>query len=112
MRPITLQQIQDKLATETSPITLAEYRVTLSHKYGVATDNQEACETLFVDWWGEHRDEYKSDASCERAFDKTEAGKQRRHWNLQRKKIDRMLSAIKSLIDARNTEYFNSNRQT
>ena len=112
MRPITLQQIQDKLATETSPITLAEYRVTLSHKYGVATDNQEACETIFVEYFNEHRKAHKSDASCERAFDKTEAGQQKRHWDFQRKKIDRMLSAIKSLIDARNTDFFNSNRQT
>lgn len=99
-----LEDIQNALATTKDPGTLAEYRVLLSHKYGVATDRLEACEKIFVDWWSDNRDQYKSDAACERAFDKTEAGMERRHWDLQRKKIDRMSSAIKVLIEVKTAE--------
>lgn len=101
---MTLSEIQTALATETSPGRLAEFRVVLSHKYGEATDRLEACEHIFTEWWGEHRENYKSDAACERAFDKTEEGQQRRHWNLQRKKIDRMSNAISSLIKVKTEE--------
>lgn len=101
---MTLSDIQTALATENNPGKLAEYRVVLSHKYGEATDRLEACEKLFADWWAEHRENYKSDAACERAFDKTEVGQERRHWDLQRKKIDRMSSSIKSLIEVKTGE--------
>lgn len=100
----TLADIQKALATVKDPGTLAEYRVTLSHKYGEASDRLEACEKLFAEWWSEHRENYKSDAACERAFDKTEVGQEKRHWDLQRKKIDRMSSAIKTLIEVRTNE--------
>lgn len=103
-KPLTLNEIQLELATQSNPSRLAELRVILSHKYGTATDNLEACETLFIEWWGEHRENYKSDAACERAFDKTEAGQQRRHWDLTRKKIDRMSSSIKTLIEVKTAE--------
>ena len=101
---MTLSDIQKALATENNPGKLAEFRVVLSHKYGEATDRLEACENLFAQWWSEHREEYKSDAACERAFDKTEPGQERRHWDLQRKKIDRMSSSIKTLIEVKTGE--------
>lgn len=101
---MTLSEIQKALATENNPSKLAEYRVTLSHKYGEATDRLEACEKLFADWWAVNRENYKSDAACERAFDKTEIGQERRHWDLQRKKIDRMSSSIKTLIEVKTGE--------
>ena len=101
---MTLSEIQQTLATENNPSRLAELRVVLSHKYGEATDRLEAAETLFAEWWSEHREDYKSDAACERAFDKTEIGQQRRHWDLQRKKIDRMSSSIKTLIEVKTAE--------
>lgn len=101
---MTLDQIQNAVATEKSPSVLAEYRVLLSHKYAVATDNLEACEMLFMEWWNERRDEYKSDTACERAWGHTENGIQQRHWKLQIRKIDKLMNAISTLIRVKSDE--------
>lgn len=106
---MTLKEIQLELATETSPVRLAEFRVILAHKYGEATDQLEMVLLDKPSLWNEMRKDYKSDTATERAWDATTQGKQELHWKLQLKKIEKMMSSIKSLVDARNTEYFNSN---
>lgn len=106
---MTLDEIQKALATETSPITIAEYRVVLSHKYGVAVDKLTDIKLQKAIQWLELRKEYKSVAETDRAWEATETGQQEIIWEHTKKKIERMLSATKTLIDARNTEYFNNN---
>ena len=53
------------------------------------------------------RPEYKSDTSCDRAWEATKYGIQEMKWNIQRKKIEKMLSAWKSLLDVKTAEAYN-----
>lgn len=97
----------EMLKANTTPSRLAELRVILSGKYAQATNNYEEVLLKKPVIWNELRPDFKSDTACERAWEATELGISERHWKFQIKKIERMMSAIKTLITVKTTEAYN-----
>jgi hypothetical protein len=89
------------------PVRLAELRVQLGGKYSVAMNNLEHILKQKPVIWNEMRKDFKSDSSCERAWEATEFGQDELHWTFQRKKIEKLMSACKSLIDLKTAEGYN-----
>lgn len=104
-----LAQIQAELATETSPVVIAELRVKLSHKFGVATDELTKIELEKPALWQKYKEVSKTNKEADMMWEASDLGRKEKEWKANIKKIEKMLSACKTLVDARNTEYFNSN---
>ena len=102
-----LAEIQSAMATETSPITLAEFRVKLAHKYGVATDALTKIEIEKPTLWQKYKEVSKTNKEADMMWEASDLGRQEKEWKANIKKIEKMMSSCKTLIDARNTEYFN-----
>ena len=101
---MTLEQIEKEMEAVTTPGRLAELRVLLSAKYARATNEYERILIEKPVVWNELRKGFKSDTATERAWEATEAGVAERHWKFQIKKIEKMMTAIKTLIDVRTGE--------
>jgi hypothetical protein len=101
---MTLEQIEIEMNTVQAPGRLAELRVLLSAKYAAATNQYEAVLVQKPTIWNEMRGNFKSDTACERAWEATELGIAERHWKFQIKKIERMMSAIKTMIEVKTGE--------
>ena len=101
---MTLTDIQNEMALAVTPGRLAELRVVLSAKYARATDEYEKILLSKPDVWNELRKGFKSDTATERAWEATEAGIAERHWKFQIKKIEKLMSSIKTLIDVKTGE--------
>lgn len=101
---MTLEKIEKEMASVTTPGRLAELRVLLSAKYAAATNNYEAVLLLKPPVWNSLRESVKSDTRAERMWEETELGQQERHWKFQIRKIDRMMSSIKTMIEVRTNE--------
>ena len=104
---LTLEQIEIEMMTVTSPGRLAELRVLLSAKYAQAVNEYEKVLLAKPVIWNDMRPNFKSDTACERSWEATELGTQERHWKFQIKKIEKMMTAIKTLIDVRTNEAHN-----
>lgn len=104
---MTLEKIELEMRTVTTPGRLAELRVYLSAKYAQATNEYEKVLILKPSVWNALRGNFKSDTACERAWEATEDGMLERHWKFQIKKIEKMMSAIKTLIDVKTGEAHN-----
>lgn len=107
MKNLTLSDIEKELATSPSPGRLAELRVLLSAKYAQATNEYETVLLAKPAIWNELRKDVKSDTRAEREWEATELGQKERHWKFQIKKIEKMMSAIKTLIDVKTGEAHN-----
>ena len=101
---MTLENIEHEMASQTHPGRLAELRVVLSSKYAKATNEYEKVLIIKPKLWNAMRDDFKSDTACERAWEATEDGMKERHWKFQIRKIERMMSAIKTLIEVKTGE--------
>lgn len=104
---LTLEQIENEMASVTSPGRLAELRVVLSSKYAHATNEYEKVLVAKPALWNEIRKTVKSDTRAEREWEATELGVAERHWKFQIKKIEKLMSAIKTLIDVKTGEAHN-----
>jgi hypothetical protein len=100
MKIPTLEEIELEMMQNPSPSRLAE----LSAKYAYATNQYEDILVRKPPIWNEMRKAFKSDTACERAWEATEAGVSERHWKFQIKKIEKMMSAAKTLIDVKTGE--------
>lgn len=101
---LTLEQIETEMHTATSPGRLAELRVLLSAKYARAVNAYEEVLLAKPMIWNEMRKNHKSDTATEREWEATKEGIEERHWKFQIKKIEKMMSAIKTLIDVKTGE--------
>jgi hypothetical protein len=86
------------------PHRLAELRLQLSAKFSVATDNLEEILIQKPRIWNGIRESQKSDTATERIWEATELGTEERHWRFQIKKIEKMMTACKTMIDVMNSE--------
>lgn len=103
-----LKQIEAELmAGNTAPGQLAEFRVLLSGKYAFATNQLEEVLIEKPIHWNKMRPDHKSDTACERAWEATDLGIKERHWKFQIKKIEKMMTAIKTLIEVKTAEAYN-----
>lgn len=101
---MTLEQIEKEMGESPAPGRLAELRVVLSSKYAHATNEYEKVLIQKPKIWNEMRGDFKSDTACERAWEATELGVEERHWKFQIRKVERMMSAIKTMIDVKTGE--------
>lgn len=101
---MTLQEIENELGTNPTPGRLAELRLVLSSKYSHATNEYERVLLAKPKVWNAMRSEFKSDTACERAWEATEGGAEERHWKFQIRKCEKMMSAIKTIIDVKTGE--------
>ena len=100
----TLEAIEKELETSPTPGRLADIRVLLSAKYAYATNEYEKVLMAKPSIWGEMRLNHKSDTATEREWEGTPEGQAEMHWKFQIKKIERMMSAIKTLIEVKTGE--------
>lgn len=94
------------LEPQITPSRVADLRVILSGKYAYAMNKLEEILMAKPLIWTEMRPNFKSDTACERAWEASEMGKQELHWKFQVKKIEKMLSAGKSLIEVKTAEAY------
>lgn len=108
METITLEEIeQEFLVLQISPSRLAELRVILSGKYAFAMNKLEEILLVKPMEWNKLRPDYKSDTATDRAWEATDLGLAELHWKFQVKKIEKMLSASKSLLEVKTAEAYN-----
>jgi uncharacterized membrane-anchored protein YhcB (DUF1043 family) len=102
---MNLQEIQQELeGGQVNPGTLAEYRVLLSGKYSRAA---EMLSNILKDKpakWLELREKHKSSKETDMAWEMTEEGKKENELRFTCKRIDKMTSAISSLLRVREGE--------
>jgi len=103
---MTLSEIEQELLTTTDiqPGRLAELLVLLSAKYAEASNQLERILLSKPSIWNEMRKDYKSDTATDRAWDATELGLGELKWHMTLKKIEKMMSAMRSMITVRTNE--------
>jgi hypothetical protein len=101
-----LSEIEMELLTaeNTTPGRLAELLVLLSAKYAQCSNELETILLAKPSIWNEMRKDYKSDTATDRAFQATEMGLAELKWTMTEKKITKMMSAIRSMIQVRTNE--------
>jgi hypothetical protein len=102
---LTLEQIEREMLDGIPvPSRIGELRVILSAKFAQATNEYERVLAEKPVLWNEKRNDFKSDTACERWWEGTEGGVAERHWKFQIKKIQTMMSALKTLWEIKNSE--------
>jgi hypothetical protein len=103
---MSLHEIEREFLTSTDipPGRLAELLILLSAKYAEASNQLEAILLSKPSIWNEMRKEYKSDKATDRAWEATEYGLGELKWEMQLKKIQKLMSASKTMIDVRTNE--------
>jgi len=102
-----LSQIEASFMVEsTTPAQIANMRVLLSGKYSYAMNKLEEILLQKPIIWNKMRPEHKSDKATDREWESSELGLEELHWKMQIKKIEKMMSAGKTLIDAKTTEAY------
>jgi hypothetical protein len=103
---MNLEEIQKTIITQRdlSPGTLAQLLVDLSAEYAHASLKLEEILLSKPEAWNEMRKDYKSDTATERAWSATEQGKMELHWHMTIKRIEKMMSGCKSMINVRSDE--------
>lgn len=105
---MSLEQIEVQMQKGTAtPGELAHTLTILSGKYAYASNQLEGILMNKPLVWNDLRPNYKSDTACDRAWDATEDGREELHWKMTLKKIEKMMAAIKKLIDVKTAEAYN-----
>ena len=105
---MTLEEIEGEFLQEgVSPSRIAELRMILSGKYAYAMNKLEEILKAKPSVWNAIREKVKSDTAAERAWQGSELGQQELHWDFQRKKIEKMMSAAKTLLEVKTAEAYN-----
>lgn len=90
------------------PAEAVEMRAKLSGLYSFYSEQYESCLIQKARQWKEFRLNHKSDKSAERDWETTEIGINEIGLRLRLKSIEKMLSALKSIIDMANVDYHNT----
>lgn len=101
-----LEDIQKKIITERDipPGELAQILVDLSAEYAFHSLKLEGILLQKPKKWNELRKDYKSDTATDRAWDATDDGLEELHYALTLKRIEKMMSACKTMINVRSDE--------
>lgn len=95
----TIQQIQADIGVKSiPPPMLKDYKAELAHHYSTLTDKLEDILIHKPEVWSELRSKQKSDAATDRAWEGTDVGKQEIQVRLRLKKVEKLISAVNSLI--------------
>ncbi len=102
---MTIDELGEKMKSgNLMPAECAEYVVSLTGWYATYSGRKEILEGLSVDFFNKKRQDYKSDKACERAWDFTTEGRELVSLNLKLKKIEKMISAFKTLLRLKESE--------
>lgn len=105
---MSLEQIEGQMQAGTAtPGELAHTLTILSGKYAYASNQLEQILMVKPKAWNDIRPNYKSDTACDRAWEGTDDGLKEMHWRMALKKIEKMMAAIKKLIDVKTAEAYN-----
>ena len=92
---------------EKTPRQLAEDRLKLADEYSKLGERLAELKLLKAQWWQAKRQDFKSDASAERAWDLTDEGQEMEQIKLKMKTKEHKISALRTLIEVSNSEKFN-----
>lgn len=101
---ITIQEIQENMIGTVTPHELAHYRVVLSGWYAKFSDELEEIEMSKPEIWSQLRKDKTSDAQTDRAWQATEMGMKETSLKRKLKKLEKMSSSCKTLIDVKMQE--------
>ena len=90
------------------PHEAVEMRAKLAGLYSFYSEQYETCIIEKARNWKILREKHKSDASAEKDWETTETGINEIGLKLRLKSIEKMLSALKSIIDMANVDYHNT----
>lgn len=105
---MTLEEIEKEfMLQQITPSRIAKIKVILAGKYARVMNELEQILLQKPIIWNKMRPDYKSDAATERAWEASDLGLKELHWNIQRKKVEKMISAASSLIKVKSDEAHN-----
>jgi len=90
-----------------TPRELAEERLKISDQYSKLGERLAELKLIRAEWWKTFREEYKSDASCERAWDLTKEGQEMEITRMKMKSKEHRMSALRTLLMVASNEQFN-----
>lgn len=102
-----ITQIQREMQKQQTPRQLAENRATLASFYGYLTHQLANLEAARNSWWSIHREAYKSDTACDRAWSGTDMGELAMRIRYELKALDKMISSLRTLLDVTQSELRN-----
>lgn len=91
-----------------TPSQLAEKRLILCDDFAKLGERKVALMRLHAEYYKTFRDQHKSDSGCERAFELTEDGLELMMIREKTKSIEHKLSAIRTLLEVKNSEARNA----
>jgi len=87
-----------------SPRDLARYRNFLAAQFSFYTEELLELEKRYPIVWNEIRKDVKSDTAAERLYDATEQGLKRSELRARLKKLEKLMSALKTTLEVMNHE--------
>ena len=105
---LEIEKVRDflinKQAIEAPPREIVQAHTRCSGWYSFLCTKEAECIAVKASWWGTHRDEHKSDASTERAWERTELGVLQSRIHLEKKGLERLINTFSRLVDNSNNE--------
>lgn len=106
-----LNEIQDAILNAGDDYeNLAEHRTTLSAIYSYYTEQLKHILKTKALGWRALREKHKSNVDAEAEWDSTEQGIKEMELRLDLKRVEKMMSSLKTLIDSQRTDYWNTPR--
>jgi len=96
------------MSNNKTPRQLAEQRLKIADEYSKLGERLADLKLKRAEWWVENREQYKSDASCERAWDLTEEGKEMEITRMKMKSKEHKMSALRTLLEVAQNEVYNN----
>jgi hypothetical protein len=105
-RELTMELVESemKAGTSISPRDLARYRNFLAAHFASLSDEIGEIEKCYPLIWTEIRAQVTSDTQAERLYDGTPQGIRRTTLKIQLKKLEKMMSSLKTTLDVMNAE--------
>lgn len=82
-----------------SPHDLAEERLVMASMYSTLSEELAVLLDKEAEFWKLRRDDFKSDASCTKAWAVTDSGRRQTAVKLKLKALEKQLSAHRSMLD-------------
>ena len=90
-----------------TPMELAEERLKIAYDYAKLGERLAELKQLKAIWWEVARQDFKSDASCERAWDLLKDGQEMEQIHLKMKAKQMKSSALRTLLEVVQSELRN-----
>lgn len=108
MKDYTKKWTNEQLFTEFNPLEITEYRLVQVDMYAQLAEQEVRLQRLYAEWWESHRPKHKSDASCNREWDRTKEGLDMMEIHVKMKVKLLRIGALKTLIESKGLEARNN----